>query len=135
MHTKLDNFNHISKIFKQLGLIHLFDKSSSIISKSRYLDIKTQSQLFLSKYLDEEPLPKKNLFRVNSLESLRIFPSITPAGIYLFKVNNRNARKCQNKVRNMFKLTIKTPERRQFVLVSLLLILNIFHILFQCFYY
>ena len=49
-----------------------------------------------------------------------------PAINYLFKVNNRNARKsCEI----CSKLTIKTPERR--LLSSLLFALNIFHIFFS----
>ena len=51
-----------------------------------------------------------------------------PAGIYLFKVNNRNTR---TRCKICSKLTLKIPERRQ----SLLLTLNIFHTLFQCFYW
>ena len=75
------------------------------------------------------------------------FKLINPAGIYLFKVNNRNTKaRCEI----CSKLTIKTPERRHWrcsgffivnfehishnangaVLVSLLLTLNIFHNLF-----
>ena len=49
-----------------------------------------------------------------------------PVGIYLLKVNNRNTRtRCEI----FSKLTIKTK-----ILVSLLLTLNIFHILLWCFY-
>ena len=51
-----------------------------------------------------------------------------PAGIYLFKVNNRNTR---TRCKICPKLTIKTPERHHWCrLVSLLLTLNIFHTLF-----
>ena len=50
-----------------------------------------------------------------------------PADSYLFKVNNGNTgKRCEI----CSKLTIKTPERRQWFLVSLLLTLNRFHILF-----
>ena len=55
--------------------------------------------------------------------------SIIPVGIYLLQVNSRNTgTRCEI----CSKLTIKTPERRQyaiivFCLVSLLLTLNIFH--------
>ena len=49
--------------------------------------------------------------------------NLHPAGIYLFKVNNKNARtRCEI----CSKLTMKIPERRQ----SLLLTLNIFQTLF-----
>ena len=50
-----------------------------------------------------------------------------PVGNYMFKVNNRNTR---TRCGICSKLTIKTPERRQNVLVSLALTLNIFHTLF-----
>ena len=41
---------------------------------------------------------------------LRTLPNIYPAGSYMFKVNNRNTRtRCEI----CSKLTIKTPERRQ----------------------
>ena len=50
-----------------------------------------------------------------------------PANIYLLKVNNRNTRK---RCEICSKLTIKTPERRQWRRSSLLLILNILHTLF-----
>ena len=50
-----------------------------------------------------------------------------PANIYLLKVNNRNTRK---RCETCSKLTIKTPERRQWRRSSLLLILNILHTLF-----
>ena len=59
-----------------------------------------------------------------------------PAGVYLFNVNKRITRiKCEK----CSKLIIKTPERRQNnvnddILVSLLLTLNKFHILFYSFY-
>ena len=50
----------------------------------------------------------------------------SPAGIYMLKVNNRNTRtRCEI----CLNLTIKIPERHH-VPVSLLLTLNIFHILF-----
>ena len=53
----------------------------------------------------------------------------TPAGIYLLKVNNRNTgARCEI----CSKLIIKIPGKD--FLVSLLLILNIFNTLFQCFY-
>ena len=56
-----------------------------------------------------------------------------PAGIYLFKVNNRNSR---TMCKICSKLTIKTPERGQWrFLVSLLSTLNRFHTLFWCFYW
>ena len=57
---------------------------------------------------------------------------LIPAGNYIFKVSNRNTRtRCDI----CSKLTIKTPERHQndtigVALVSLVLTLNIFHILF-----
>ena len=57
---------------------------------------------------------------------------LIPAGNYIFKVSNRNTRtRCDI----YSKLTIKTPERHQndtigVALVSLVLTLNIFHILF-----
>ena len=79
-------------------------------------------------------IPLKSLSKVNHavekwLSALLFTPSKTPmnpAGIYLFKVNNRNTRtRCEI----CSKLTIKTPERRQW-LASLLLTLNIFHTLF-----
>ena len=50
-----------------------------------------------------------------------------PVCNYMFKVNNRNTRaRCGI----CSELSIKTPKRRQNVLVSLLLTLNIFHTLF-----
>ena len=49
----------------------------------------------------------------------------TPAGNYMFKVNNRNT---GTRFEICSKLTIKTPQRGV-VLVSLLLTLNIFHTL------
>ena len=52
---------------------------------------------------------------------------LTKFGIYMFKVSNRITRtRCEI----CSKLTIKTPERRRVVLVSLLLTLNIFQTLF-----
>ena len=63
---------------------------------------------------------------------------MNPANNYMFKVNNKNTR---SRCEICSKLTIKTPERRHendvngFVLVFLLLTLNIFHTLLQCFYY
>ena len=73
-----------------------------------------------------------------SVLSVRLIKSkktnkINPAIFYLFNVNNRNTRKryiCS-------KLTIKTPERRQWCqwrLLVLLLTLKISHILFWGFY-
>ena len=51
----------------------------------------------------------------------------SPARIYLLKVNNRNTKtRCEI----CSKLTIKTVERHQWLLVSFLLTLNIFHTLF-----
>ena len=73
-----------------------------------------------------------NEVRLNS-SGLKVhdFGGIYPAKIYLFKVNHRNTRK---RSETCPKLTIKTPERRQWrrpfndvVLVFLMLILNIFH--------
>ena len=57
---------------------------------------------------------------------------LLPAGIYLIKVNNRNTR-------TRWKICSKLAKRHQndangVVKMSLLLTLNIFHILFQCFY-
>ena len=53
---------------------------------------------------------------------------ILPANIYLFKVNNKSTRK---RCEIFSKLTIKTPEWRQrLVLVFLLLTLKIFHTFF-----
>ena len=49
----------------------------------------------------------------------------SPANIYLFKINNRNARKRRVIIS---KLTMKAPEH-DVVLASLLLTLNIFHTL------
>ena len=52
-----------------------------------------------------------NIFEVN-IEDIKsdVADKINPAGIYLFKVNNRNTRiRCEIGS----KLTIKTPERRQ----------------------
>ena len=55
-----------------------------------------------------------------------------PAGIHLFKVNNRN-NSAMCKI--CLKLTIKAPnDVIDFIVVSLLLTLNIFHKLFWCFY-
>ena len=55
-----------------------------------------------------------------------------PAGDYMFIVNNKNFRK---RCEIHSKLTIKTPERRQWrQFVQFKLTLNIFHTLFQCFY-
>ena len=55
-----------------------------------------------------------------------IIEALYPAGNYMFKVNNRNTRtRCEV----CSKLTIKTLERRQ----ALLLTLNTLHILFLCF--
>ena len=67
-----------------------------------------------------------------SVISLKINNSMRyPFGIYLPKVNNRNTRtRCEI----YSKIKIKRPERRHDMLVSFLLILNIFHTLFQCFY-
>ena len=52
---------------------------------------------------------KKLINRLNSLNSEAVLKMIFPAGNYLFKVNNRNARArcelCSN-------LTLKIPERR-----------------------
>ena len=66
-----------------------------------------------------------------------LFPNmhtgISPASNYMFKVNNRNTRtRCEM----CSKLTVKISERRQCrrPMVSLLLTLNIFLTLFQCFY-
>ena len=54
----------------------------------------------------------------NVLRYIIVFTSYHPAGIYLFKVNNRNTRtRCEI----CSKLTINTPERRGDVLVYLLL--------------
>ena len=58
-------------------------------------------------------------------------PSQNPASIYLLKFHNRNTR---TRFEICLKIT-KTPEGRHgAVLMSLLLTLNIFHTLFQCFY-
>ena len=50
-----------------------------------------------------------------------------PAYIYLLKVNKKNTRK---RCEICSKLTIKTPERRQWLVLVFLLTLNIFHIFF-----
>ena len=76
-----------------------------------------------------------------------ISSEVNSVGIYLLKINNRNTRTMCDKCS---KLIIKTPEPRQWplsgvfivnfkhilllILVFLLLTLNIFHFLFQCFY-
>ena len=53
------------------------------------------------------------------------------ANKYMFKVNNRNTKKwCEI----CSKLTIKTPDVNDIVLVSLILTLNIFHTFLWCFY-
>ena len=54
-----------------------------------------------------------------------------PTGIYLLKVNNRNTRaSCEI----CSKLTIKTPERRQWRRFGVFIVnFNVFHILFSCF--
>ena len=53
--------------------------------------------------------------------------SIYPVGNFMFKINNKNTRaRCEI----CSKLTVKTPERRRVVLVSLWLTLNIIHTLF-----
>ena len=78
-------------------------------------------------------MKKQNLQNTSPLPLFPVPIREFSADIYLLKVNNKNTRKrceiCSN-------LTIKTPERRQcdVALVSLLLTLNIFHILFYCFY-
>ena len=78
-------------------------------------------------------MKKQNLQNTSPLPLFPVPIREFSAGIYLLKVNNKNTKKrceiCSN-------LTIKTPERRQcdVALVSLLLTLNIFHILFYCFY-
>ena len=54
-----------------------------------------------------------------------------PVDIYLLKVNNANTRTtCEIYP----KLTMKAPERHGVVLVSLLLTLDILHVLFHCSY-
>ena len=67
------------------------------------------------------------------LMSSLFFITNIPDGIYLLKVNNRTTRtSCEI----CSKLTIKIPEKNGangVVLVSLLLTLNIFHSLVQCF--
>ena len=66
---------------------------------------------------------------LNFLDSLS---KHNPVNSYLFEFNTRNTRK---RCEICSKLTIKTPERRQWPRsVFLLLILNIFHAFFQGFY-
>ena len=70
-------------------------------------------------------------FNVNFKQVNHINLLLFPAGIYLFNVKNRNTR-TRREIRS--KLTIwRNYKTSGVVLVSLLLILNIFHILF-CFY-
>ena len=75
--------------------------------------------LFSMKWLSEELTEIKHINK-----TLKTERSLSPDGIYLLKVNNRNIReRCEI----CSKLTMKTPERR---LLSLLLTLHIFHNLF-----
>ena len=62
----------------------------------------------------------------NQKSQLKLFHVTSTASNYLFKVNDRNTR---TRSEICSKLTIKTPERRRIVLVSLFLTLNIFHTL------
>ena len=55
-----------------------------------------------------------------------IFIVVIPDGNYILKVNRKIRTRCEI----CSKLTIKIPERRGVILVSLLLTLNIFHTLF-----
>ena len=57
--------------------------------------------------------------------------TIIPAGIYLFKANNRNT---STRCEVCSKLGVKTSERRHDLALCLFLTLKKFHILFQCFY-
>ena len=66
----------------------------------------------------------KSKFLGNNLVFAKFLYNANLAGIYLLKVNNRNTR---TKCKICSKLTIKTPG---VVLMTLLLILNIFHTLF-----
>ena len=54
-----------------------------------------------------------------------------PANIYLFQVNNKNTKKKFSKLTKQLK---HQNDVNDFVLVSLLLTLNLFHTLFWCFY-
>ena len=54
-----------------------------------------------------------------------------PANIYLFQVNNKNTKKIFSKSTKQLK---HQNDVNDFVLVSLLLTLNLFHTLFWCFY-
>ena len=78
--------------------------------------------------LNEFPIPPKSNSHV-SYDVLFLSSMLaSPAGNYIFKVNNRNTRtRCEI----CSKLTIKASERRHWVaLMSLLLTLNIFHTFF-----
>ena len=50
------------------------------------------------------------MFKINNNNHAAVYVDDNPANIYLFKVNNRNARK---RCETSSKLTIKTPERCQ----------------------
>ena len=83
----------------------------------------------------KEPLHKQTLQSNTYMDKKsRIFErNVIPAGIYLFKINNRNTRA---RYEIGLKLTIKTlkNDSNTIVLVSLLLTLNTFYTLFQCLY-
>ena len=57
---------------------------------------------------------RQTMYKINCIQIEDMFMLI-PAGIYLFKVNNRNTRtRCEI----CSKLTINTPERRQWALLE-----------------
>ena len=60
---------------------------------------------------------------------------LNPVSIYLFKINNRNRRTMRKTFSTWEKLIKKTPERCHYgIVLSLLLTLTRFHILFWCVY-
>ena len=90
------------------------DFISRYVKTAAYMEFRTLYEKYVNLY-------HSIVLRLQGIKMLAV-------GIYLLKVNNRNTRtRCEI----CSKLTLKTPERRQWrSLVPLLLIFNIFHTLF-----
>ena len=151
-------------LYSQVGIVYSVPNLSTYISKSSLSTnaVLLSQRLTLIWLAHLRPRPHNSGLKNNQLVSTRWnialkkiwvfrYHIYTPSGNYMFKVNNKNTKtRCEI----LLKLTIKTPEQRQWsntlkkfvgkiadelfwvfltngvVLVSLLLPLNTFHTLF-----
>ena len=116
-------------LVKTASISQTFNQNFAHVSVWSYL--KTSLRLYLDHFLLYAPF--------YGLKKDFIIQNIQSAYVYFFKANNRNIReKCER----CSKLTIKAHQSKvkvvdlvpDFVLVSLLLTLNIFHTFLQCFF-